>query len=219
MRTLVFDLDGTLTDTAPDLAAAVNRLMASRGLAEFAVPEVAAMVGDGVGMLIERAFAAHGRTPDAAALHDYIADYNAHTVVATRLYPGVAPALRALVARNWRLAVCTNKPEQASRTLLATLGVGDCFAAIGGGDSFPVRKPDPEHLHATLRAAGGSPERALMVGDNRNDIAAAAGLGMHCIFAAWGYGRPGMSEGAAAIAQSFGEIPNLAERLLPETPA
>ena len=215
-RFMVFDLDGTLADTAPDLAAAVNRLMVSRGLAEHSVPAVAAMVGDGVRVLIERAFAAHGRTPDATAQREYTADYSAHAVIATRLYPGVAPALDALIAHDWRLAVCTNKPQAASRTLLAALGIGDRFAAIGGGDSFAVHKPDPEHLRLTLLAAGGVPERALMVGDGRNDIAAAAGLGMRCIFAAWGYGQPGWATGAAAIADSFGEIPALAERLLPE---
>ena len=215
-RFLVFDLDGTLMDTGPDLAAAVNRLMVSRGLAEFSVSEVTRMVGDGVRVLIERAFAAHGRTPDATAQQEYTADYSAHATAGTLLYPGVVPALDTLIAHNWRLAVCTNKPEAASRTLLAALGIADRFAAIGGGDSFAVHKPDPAHLRETLRAAGGVPERALMAGDGRNDIAAAAGLGMGCIFAAWGYGQPGWTKGAAAIAENFGEIPALAERLLPE---
>lgn len=213
-RTLVLDLDGTLVDSVPDLAAAVNRLMASRGLPGFSEPEVARMVGDGVQKLIERAFAARARTPDATALAEYQTDYLANAAVLTRAYPGVPETLRAMVADGWRLAVCTNKPEAPARTLLAALGLDGLFAAIGGGDSFPVRKPDPQHLLATLRAAGGEPAGAVMVGDHHNDVAAAAGLGIPCIFAAWGYGAPEIGAAAAAVAQRFSDLPALATALL-----
>jgi phosphoglycolate phosphatase len=214
-RTLVFDLDGTLVDSVPDLTTALNRLMASRGLDGFTEPEVTPMVGDGVLVLMERAFGARGRTPDAAALGDYLEDYGAHAAVLTRAYPGVAEALRALAETGWRLAVCTNKPEGPARALLAALGLDGLFAAIGGGDSFPVRKPDPRHLLATLTAAGGAPARAVMVGDHRNDVEAAAGLGMPAIFAAWGYGGPEIGAAAAAVAQRFADLPAIANRLLP----
>ena len=160
-RTLVFDLDGTLVDSVPDLAAALNRLMAARGLPGFALSEVVRMVGDGAGVLVERAFAARGRRPDAAALAAFLADYGAHAAVYTRAYPGVAETLRALAEAGWILAVCTNKPVAPARTLLAALELDGFFAAIGGGDSFPVRKPDPGHLLATLHAAGGTPARAF----------------------------------------------------------
>jgi phosphoglycolate phosphatase len=212
--TLVLDLDGTLVDTVPDLAAAVNRLMAGRGLPGFTEPEVVPMVGDGVRMLLGRAFAARGMELDEAALADYLADYGAHAAVLSRAYPGVAETLHALAEAGWRLAVCTNKPEAPSRALLAALGLGGYFAAIGGGDSFPTRKPDPAHLLATLQAAGGTPGRAVMAGDHRNDVVAAAGLGMPAIFAAWGYGPPEMGAGATAVALHFSDLPALATRLL-----
>ncbi len=214
MPTLVLDLDGTLVDSVPDLAAALNRLMDTRGLARFSESETARLVGDGVQRLVERAFAARGRTPDEQAIDEYVADYGAHYAVATRLYPGVDSTLRAMRECGWRFAVCTNKLEEPARDLLDVLGLGDLFAAIGGGDSFPVRKPDPAHVRATLSAAGGSPDAAVMVGDHANDVAAAHGAGLPCIFAAWGYGTPAMAAGADAAAQDACEIPELAERLL-----
>jgi phosphoglycolate phosphatase len=211
--TLLLDLDGTLVHSVPDLTAALNRLMAARGLAGFSQAETALMVGDGVARLVERAFAARGSWPDAAAMAEYSADYAAHAAVATRAYPGVAEGLRSLADEGWRLAVCTNKLEAAARSLLAALGLARHFAAIGGGDSFPVRKPDPAHLLATLAAAGGDPARAVMAGDHANDVAAARGAGLPCIFAAWGYGPPAMANGAAAVARDFGELVKAARRL------
>lgn len=212
--TLLLDLDGTLVDTVPDLAAALNRLMASRALPPFTWPETAAMVGDGVAKLVERAFAARGLVPDAAAVADFSADYAAHAAVASRLFPGVAETLAALVGEGWLLAVCTNKPEGAARALLDAMGLTRLLAAIGGGDSFPVRKPDPAHLLATLRLAGGAVERAVMAGDHANDVAAARGAGLPCIFAAWGYGPPAMAEGATAVAEDVPAMAALARRLV-----
>ncbi len=212
--TLVLDLDGTIVDSVPDLAAALNRLMALRGLAPFSLPETARLLGDGVQRLVDRAFAARGQTADAAAIDHYVADYGRNYAVASRLYPGAAVTLHALRADGWRLAVCTNKLEQPARDLLDALGLAGVFAAIGGGDSFPVRKPDPAHLLATLRAAGGVPDRAVMAGDHANDVAAARGARVPVIFAAWGYGRPEMAAGAEAIARDFSELPRLAAALL-----
>lgn len=213
MRLAVFDLDGTLVDSAPDIAAAVNRMLAARGLAPLPVPDVAAMVGDGIGPLMQRAFAAHGRTPDEAAGAEYLADYEANVLVETRLFPGIQAALETLAAEGWILAVCTNKPERATRLLLAALGIETRFAAIGGGDRFAAHKPDPRHLAGTIDLAGGTPDRAVMIGDHRNDIAAARGAGVPAIFAGWGYGRPGMETGAAAIAPDAAAVPALADAL------
>ena len=212
-RTLLFDLDGTLVHSVPDLAAALNRLMRARGLAPFTQPETALMVGDGVAKLVERAFQARGGMPDPDAVRQFSADYAAHAADETRPYPGVTEGLRALAADGWRLAVCTNKPEAAARSLLAALSLASHFAAIGGGDSFPVRKPDPVHLLMTLRLAGGDPARAVMAGDHANDVAAAHGADLPCIFAAWGYGPPTMATGADAIAQDFAELVQIAGRL------
>jgi phosphoglycolate phosphatase len=214
IRTLLLDLDGTLVNSLPDLAAAVNRMLGARGLAPLSQPEVGAMVGDGVAKLVERAFGARGGVPDAVAVAEYAADYAAHSAVATVPYPGVADALRGLADDGWRLAVCTNKPEQAARGLLAALGLAQWFAAVGGGDSYPVRKPDPKHLLATLAAAGGDRDRAIMAGDHANDVAAARAAGLPCIFAAWGYGPAKMAEGAAAVAHDFPDLAAIACRLL-----
>ncbi len=213
-RTLLLDLDGTLVDTVPDLAAALNRLMASRGLAPFDHPATAAMVGDGVARLVEKAFAARGRVPDPTAIAEFSADYAAHAAVESRPYPGVPAVLRDLAGAGWRLAVCTNKPEGAARSLLAALDLAALLPTIGGGDSFPVRKPDPAHLTATLLLAGGTADRALMTGDHANDVVAARGAGLRCIFAAWGYGPPAMATGAAAIARDITEMAEIASRLL-----
>jgi phosphoglycolate phosphatase len=216
-RILLLDLDGTLVDSVPDLAAALNHVLEARGIATFTIPEVTRMVGDGVRVLVERALAARGHPPDEAVLDAYMAEYEAHPARHTRIYPGVAATLRAMTADGWRMAVCTNKPERAARTLLATLGFHGCFAAVGGGDSFPTRKPDPAHLLATLAQAGGTPDRAVMVGDHANDVHAAAGAHVPSIFAAWGYGTPAMAEGATAIADRFDDVPPLAARLLAQS--
>lgn len=213
-RTLLLDLDGTLVDTLPDLTAALNRVMATRGLEGFPEQQVAGFVGDGVAKLIQRAFQARGREPDLEAVAAYSADYTAHATEASRPFPGVPEVLRALHDDGWRLAVCTNKPEAAARVLLEGLGLASLLSAIGGGDSFPVRKPDPAHLLGTLHAAGGEATRAVMAGDHINDVAAARGAGLPCIFAAWGYGRPEMAEGATAVAHSAGEMAAIARRLL-----
>jgi phosphoglycolate phosphatase len=211
---LVLDLDGTLVDSVPDLRAALNRLMTARGLADFTDAETATMVGGGVPALLAQAFAALGAHPDPDAEPAFMADYLRHATDATRPYPDVKATLNLLHDKGWRLALCTNKPEAAARSILEAFDLARLFDSIGGGDSFPTRKPDPSHLLATLQRAGAEPSRAVMAGDHANDVAAATGAGLPCIFAAWGYGRPEMARGAAAIAARFGDLPGLAEGLL-----
>jgi phosphoglycolate phosphatase len=205
----LFDLDGTLVDSVPDIHAALDRLMGRLGRPAFARTEVTAMIGDGVRVLVERALAARGLPFDQAALEGFSADYTARAAEETALFPGIAEALDGLQAAGWRMAICTNKPAKATAALLAALGIGGRFAAVGGGDSFPVRKPDPGHLLATLAAAGGETARAVMVGDHRNDVLAARGAGVPCLFAGWGYGVPAMAEGAAVIGRPEGLLPAL----------
>jgi phosphoglycolate phosphatase len=212
--TLLLDLDGTLVNSVPDLAACLNRLMAARGLAGFTEAETAEMVGDGVERLVERGFAARGIRPQPADIAAYVTDYGAHYADQTRLYPGVAETLAELREAGWRLAVCTNKLTQPARALLQALGIDAMCDAVAGSDSVPARKPDPRHLLAALAAAGGLLGKAVMAGDHRNDIAAAHAAGMPGIFAAWGYGTAAMAEGADAVAADFDELPMLAERLL-----
>jgi phosphoglycolate phosphatase len=213
-RCILFDLDGTLVDSVPDLAAALNRLLAARGFAPLDAIAVTAMVGDGAEALVRRGLAARGAAFDAAALTAFMADYTAHAAEQTRLFPDAEQTLRHLAATGWRLAICTNKPEQPARILLDQLGIAGLFAAIGGGDSFAVRKPDPGHLLATLARAGGEPGRAVMVGDHANDVQAAIGAGLPAVFAAWGYGSAAMAEGAARTAASLADLPGIAAALL-----
>ena len=213
-RTLVFDLDGTLVDSVPDLAAALNRMMVAHAVEPFSRPETTRMVGDGTLALAQRAFEARGLPFDQAGYDAFLADYTAHAAVATAVFPGVVDGLHTMRQRGWQFAVCTNKPVAATQALLAALGLTPWFATIGGGDSFPTRKPDPAHLAATLAAAGGRADQAVMVGDHRNDVQAAIGAGVPCIFAGWGYGTAEMAAGAAATAASFAEVPALADGLV-----
>jgi len=188
--TLLLDLDGTLVDTVPDLLASLNRLAASLGLSAFTAAEVIPMIGDGAAVLVRRAMAARGREATPADLQTLLDDYTANVAEGSRLFPGVEPTLRAMAADGWRFAVCTNKPVVPARELLASLGVLDLFAAVGGGDSYRTRKPDPKHLLATLAADAGVP----------------------CIFAAWGYGA--IPTDVAATAHDFAEVARLAPGLL-----
>ncbi len=207
-RVILFDLDGTLVDSLPDLAAALNRTLGSA----LTVADIRPMVGDGAAALVARALARLGRE-DATALPRFLADYEANAVVATQPFDGIVPALDALAADGWRMAVCTNKPEGAARALLDGLGLSGRFAAVGGGDSFPVRKPDPAHLLETLKAAGGG--RAVMVGDHHNDVRGAEAAGIPSVFAGWGYGIPAMGEAAAARIATPAELPATLAALMP----
>lgn len=211
---LLLDLDGTLIDSVPDLLASCDRLMVPRGHAPFTRPEITAMVGDGAAALVHRMMAARGEETTPADLATFLDDYTAHAADETAAFPGVAETLDRLAGRGWRMAVCTNKPGAATRAILSKLGLLGYFAAVGAGDSFPVRKPDPAHLLATLAEAGASAESAVMAGDHHNDVASAQGAGVPCIFAAWGYGPMSMSAGAQGVAEAFSDLPEIAERLL-----
>lgn len=212
---MVFDLDGTLVDALPDLTSALNRLLAARGLAALTPPEVRPMIGDGTRKLLERALAARGAAPDAAAETAFMADYTAHVAVESRPFPGVNATLARLEQAGWKFAVCTNKSTAATKALLEALDLAHWFAALGCGDSFAARKPDPAHLGGTIALAGGVPARAVMVGDHANDIAAGRALGLPTVFAAWGYGDRQMAEGATAVAERFAALATLAPTLLP----
>jgi phosphoglycolate phosphatase len=211
-RWLVFDLDGTLVDSVPDLAASLNRGLVAGGLAPLSREAVRAMVGDGAKALVERGFGARGVAAGEADLEAFLADYGANAAVETRPYPGVAETLGLLRAAGWTMAVCTNKPVAPARALLAALGLTPFFIAVGGGDSYPVRKPDPAHLLATLADAGGVAGRAVMVGDHHNDILAAHGAGIASVWARWGYGEA--VTGADAEAAAFAELPAILEILV-----
>ncbi len=211
---LVFDLDGTLVDSVPDLLSCANRMLDRRGLPHIEADELRPMVGDGLHALVERVLLSRGAVPDARAVSAYMADYAVHAADSSRLFPGIGAMLDGALAAGWRLAVCTNKPAADARLLLAALGIGPLFAAIGGGDSFSSRKPDPAHLLGTVALANGRRERAVMIGDHRNDVSAARGARIPSIFAGWGYGGAEMHAGAGAVVGDPAEVPGIALRLL-----
>ncbi|WEK49526.1 MAG: phosphoglycolate phosphatase [Candidatus Kaistia colombiensis] len=188
---LVFDLDGTLVDTATDLVATLNVILEQEGLAALRYEDARAMVGHGARVLIERGLAANNVTRDAATIDrlfdTYIAYYAAHIADTSRPFEGVVAALDHFAAEGWLLAVCTNKLEGLSKLLLDALGLSDRFAAICGADTFAARKPDPLALNETIRRAGGDPRRAVMIGDSKTDIDTAKAAGIPVVAVDFGY--------------------------------
>jgi phosphoglycolate phosphatase len=190
-RTIVFDLDGTLVDTAPDLIASLNVLFEREGLAPITLNEGCAMLGGGIKRLIERGLSLQGCTFTAAQVDalfgDYVAHYAEHIADRSRPFPGVEAALDVLEARGSRFAICTNKLGWLSVRLLDHLGLSARFAAICGQDTFGVQKPDPEVLRRTIAAAGGDLAGAVMVGDSATDITTARAAGVPVVAVDFGY--------------------------------
>ncbi|MDB5406217.1 MAG: cbbZ1, partial [Rhodospirillales bacterium] len=180
---IVFDLDGTLVDSLPDIAAAVNGALAEIGAAPLPLGQIRDMVGDGSPALMRRALAASGIAADRHAdrLARFVALYDAAPVARTVAYPGVRETLAALAAEGRRMGVCTNKLQGTTLGVLRGLGLDGYFAAVLGGDMVAARKPDPGHLLAVLMALGGGPDGAVMIGDGENDIAAARSAGARSI--------------------------------------
>jgi phosphoglycolate phosphatase len=207
MRAVVFDLDGTLIDSLPDIASSVNVSLAARGLAALPADAIETMIGDGAKVLLTKAFAARGAEMTEADLAAFVTYYTAHSADETAPYPGIVDALRDLRAAGHPLGVCTNKPAVAAREVLASLKLDEFFDVVTGGDATPYKQPDPRHLEAAVTALGAS--EAVMVGDHYNDIAAAAGLGIPAIFAAWGYG----SAESLYVARNAAELPGLIKDL------
>src|SRR5216684_4242201 len=206
---LVFDLDGTLVDSVPDLTNTLNKVLRERGYAPLARSEVAPMVGDGVPALVARGFRARGGddAEAAEALPRYIQIYEANATVLTRPYPGVRETLEELRRRGYRTAVCTNKLQQATMTVLEGLDLAGLFDAVAGGDRYPVRKPDPGHLLGIIGELGGTPERAAMIGDSENDAAVAHAALVPLILMRYGYARTDTeSLGALLVLDDFPEL-------------
>lgn len=216
--TIVFDLDGTLAETAPDLIGTLNVIMSREGLPEVPVAKARDLVGAGARALIERGFKLFGKPLSPERLEtlfqDFLSLYAARVADASHLYDGVLPALDFLAARGHRLAICTNKPERHSLLLCDALGVTARFAKIAGRDSFPFHKPDPRHLTLTIAAAGGSVDNAVMVGDSRTDIDTARAAGVPVICVPFGYTDvPIETLGPDAVIQHFDDLAGAIDRL------
>jgi len=188
---VIFDLDGTLIDTAPDLIDSLNHTIAAAGLAPVTFDDLTHLVGQGVRVMIRRAFDLRKTPldePTANRLFDrFMEHYEAHMPGKSRPYAGVAECLDRLSAAGMRLAICTNKLEQLALPLIERLGLSDRFAAMTCGDTFSVRKPDARHILGTIERAGGDPAASVMVGDSVNDILAAHNAGVPSIAVSFGY--------------------------------
>ena len=189
--TIIYDLDGTLADTAEDLVATLNWLLRKEGLAPMPVEGAGSLLGAGARALIKRGFAASGKSlaPETVErlFGDFLEYYNANILVHTRLYPGVESALTAFDRAGWRQAVCTNKIEHSAKLLIEKLGIADRFAFICGQDTFGIGKPDAKPLLETIAASGGSRESAIMVGDSDTDIKTARAAGVPVVAVDFGY--------------------------------
>jgi phosphoglycolate phosphatase len=213
---LLFDLDGTLVDSLPDLTNALNEVLRERGHAPLLPQEVKPMVGDGMPMLLARGFAARGaEAAEAKAMQPrFVEIYEASATNLSRPYPGVPETLTALRARGYATAVCTNKPQHATGEVLRGMGLDLLFDGVAGGDRFAVRKPDPGHLLGLVDMLGGDPRRAAMIGDSENDALAARAAPMPLILMRYGYARidPGQL-GADRVLDRFDEVPEALEAL------
>lgn len=220
MKTVVFDLDGTLADTSGDLIAAANACFRDMGAGDLLDPakDAGTALRGGRAMLrlgMERM----GKPADDplideyydALLYHYARDIDTHT----RLYDGAMEAVSELKARGFIVAICTNKPEGLARTLLTQLGILDEFAAMLGADTLAVRKPDPEHLNETVRRAGGDPVRCVLVGDSDTDRNTSKAAGSASILVTFGPAGDDMAALAPeALLERYSDLPDLVEQLL-----
>ena len=220
--TVIFDLDGTLIDTAPDLMASLNHVLTSTGHKPVSYEEITWLVGQGARAMIERGWAIHNHPGTKeeldAAFDAFIAHYSAAMPGKSKPFPGLVNALDRLAAAGFRLAVCTNKSEAMALRLLERLDLTHRFVAITGGDTFPVRKPHGDHIVGTVKRAGGDLQSAVMIGDSINDVLAARNAGIASIGVPFGYSdKPVEMLDPDFIISHFDELePELVHRLVAE---
>jgi phosphoglycolate phosphatase len=208
---LVFDLDGTLVETAPDLVATLNTVLAGEGMPPVAYEMARNYVGGGARLMLARGIEADERTVEPALLDkmftDFIAYYADNVAVHSRPFPGLVEALDILSARGHRFAVCTNKLEHLSVLLLNELKLTHRFDAICGQDTFAIAKPDPEILRRTIAAAGGDVSNAIMIGDSETDILTARAAGIPVVAVDFGYSeRPVAEYGPDRLISHFSQL-------------
>jgi len=211
----IFDLDGTLIDTAWDVALALNPGLREHGLPELDPTQAAALMGHGLQRFAQGAFGRHGKSPTEEDVTAFIERYAREPVVHTRPYPGVHETLGRLANDGWKLVVCTNKMERLARDILHRVNLLGDFNTVCGSDQAPAKKPDPRHLEATLDRAGLVGHPAVMIGDFTADLGAARAFGIPSIFARWGYGDPSLAAQATRAAQQFRDLPALLTSLVP----
>lgn len=217
---IVFDLDGTLAETAPDLAGAMNAVLRSEGRRDLPVAHVRHMVGRGARVLIETGFMATGAPVQGDRLDELFArfldHYREHVCDTSHLFPGVRETVARLQGAGHRLGVCTNKPIALTELLLAGLDFRAPFAAVRGADSASYRKPDPRHLFDVVDEMGGDRNRCVLIGDSETDAKTARAAGVPCILVSFGYTEIPVAElGGDAIIDRFDELPAALARLFP----
>jgi phosphoglycolate phosphatase len=222
---IVWDLDGTLVDSAPDLATALNTVLDMRGFFNLSLDEVRTMIGNGVPKLVERGFNAVGVRPDPAQLDEliklFVKEYRECATDNTRPYPGIVETLQELQDMNIPMGVCTNKPEVFTRQILEGLGLSGYFSSVVGGDSTNAKKPDPEPVLACLRGLVAEPALSLMIGDSVHDVRAARAAGVTIGVVPWGYrAAPVETLGADFVLHDPAGLPGMirdAEKVLQPT--
>jgi len=214
--TIVFDLDGTLVDTAPDLTNALNDVLTRRGHEPVSIESIRDSVGHGAKVMIEQALARAGAAGDVdRMLAEFLVHYEANIARESRPYPGMLAALDRLADQGATLAICTNKRESLTHLLLQKLEITNYFSAVAGRDTFAVAKPHPGHLTGTIALARGDPRRTVMIGDSDIDLRAARAASIPMIFVSFGYGAvPADDVLPDAVIDDFGELDGRAAALL-----
>jgi len=211
---IVWDLDGTLVDSAADLAAALNQMLAAYGFAGLPVSKVRRMIGDGISKLLERGFRAAGLPLSPGQFEDLVPSFNTlYTTCATHqtcAYPGIPGVLEQLCELGIPMGVCSNKPEALSRQIIEGLGLSDFFNSVVGGDTTKAKKPDPLPLQTCLRELDARVETSLFIGDSSVDIKAARAAGVPVFIVPWGYTHVAVTElDADFILERLNELPGI----------
>jgi phosphoglycolate phosphatase len=211
-QAVVFDLDGTLVDTAPDLHAHLNEMLAELGREGLELAEIRPLIGDGARALLKRGLEASGGVPASADLDalflEFLTRYTARPLRFGALYDGVAEVLEELHSAGVRLGVCTNKAQAPSERLLAELGLERYLAVVVGGDSLAFKKPHAGHVRTVLERLGSRAAGAVMVGDSANDLLAARAAGLPCVLVGFGYSPiPARELGADLVIDRMGDLP------------
>lgn len=221
--TIVFDLDGTLVDSAPDLVGTLNVILQEEGIAPLPLDEARPFIGHGARRLMERGFAAQGHPVPTERMPDlfdrFIAHYNQHSTDETRPFPGAVRCLTELKAAGARLAICTNKLTDLSLPILQKLNLIDFFDAVIGADLAPAPKPDARHLTHTIKAAGGRIDHAVMVGDASTDAGAARAAKVPLVLVSFGYTEiPATELSPDILVDHFDDLKNACVMLLTACP-
>lgn len=216
--TVIYDLDGTLIDSAKDMQLAVSRVLADHDLPPVTEDDVRVFMGQGSKVTMAKAFAKHGQVLDDTALsavtREFVRYYEADPVGHTVAFDGVAKVVGQFDRLGLKQGVCTNKFEKPSRTILEHLKLMPPIADLAGADTFPVRKPDPRHILMLVERMGRDPKRAVMVGDSIHDVEAAHGAGLPAVLVSWGYTTQPASElGAEAVIERFDALPEAIGRI------